>query len=263
MCQGLTLFVKDDNEENIIQREVMSIHDLEAYLFERYQHMEDQWEQKNVHNSLPHQNDEQYASQMEKRMRQCAKVDAESIFQLLLQHAPAIEEGPSQQQSIVSAKHNNTKENGSTVNNDTTTLTKRQFRQSLRALSTQIHYPTILPLAASMLLVGSSVGVISPIMPFVAEKLHLTSTHYGIVISSFALSKMMGNVPSAILVEWHGRKPYLVHSLWLVGLGVAGMGFSSSWMQLCICRMTVGLGVAAFTTASSKYFTLIFRLLVC
>lgn len=80
----------------------------------------------------------------------------------------------------------------------------------------------------------------------------MTSTHYGLVISSFAFSKMMGNVPSAILVERHGRKPYLVHSLWLVGLGAAGMGIADTWIQLSLCRMTVGMGVAALTTASSK-----------
>ena len=102
-----------------------------------------------------------------------------------------------------------------------------------------------------MLLVGTSVGITSPIMPFIAEKLHLAPTHYGAVVSSFALSKMLGNVPCAILVERHGRKPYLVHSLCLVGLGVAGMGVSGDWIQLSACRMTVGVGVAALTTAST------------
>lgn len=88
-------------------------------------------------------------------------------------------------------------------------------------------------------------------MPFLADKLDLTTTLYGIVVSSFALSKMLGNVPSAILVERHGRKPYLVHSLLAVGVGVAGMGLATDWMQLSVCRMVIGLGVASLTTAST------------
>ena len=34
----------------------------------------------------------------------------------------------------------------------------------------------------------------------------LTTGQYGMVVSSFAFAKMVGNVPSAILVERHGRK---------------------------------------------------------
>ena len=32
---------------------------------------------------------------------------------------------------------------------------------------------------------------------------------------------------------------------------MAGMGIAQDWMQLSFCRMTIGLGVAALTTAST------------
>jgi MFS family permease len=242
-------------ESNHSSHEEPTMHpsDLEAYLFQRYLRMEDQWNAKhndnfaNLYDNFDTEADDieqiqfqfKLAMEVHKRqqdritaMRECARRDAESIFQLLLPHVPS--------------------SSSTTTSPDTTiTLTKHQFYTSIQQLATQIHYPTILPLASSMLLVGSSVGVISPIMPFLAAKLDLTSSHYGIVVSSFALSKMLGNVPSAILVERHGRKPYLVHSLWLVGLGVAGLGLSNNWVELSLCRMTIGLGVAALTTAST------------
>ncbi|KAL9186705.1 hypothetical protein ACHAXT_005943 [Thalassiosira profunda] len=211
----------------IKEQETITEQDLAAYLFERYQRIEDEWIERNA--TSPHR-DEEGATQTTEKMQHRARADAACIFQLLLENAP------SEPMPAINAE---------------STLTKRQFQKSLRTLATQIDYSTILPLAASMLLVGSSVGVISPIMPFVAEQLQMSSTHYGVVVSSFALSKMLGNVPSAILVERHGRKPYLVHSLGLVGLGVAGMGVAGDWMQLSACRMTVGLGVAALTTAST------------
>lgn len=237
--------------DNLQQPFVMHQSDLESYLFQRYLRMEDQWNSK-YHNT--HVNEDiiddkldpsrviqlQLKRAMEVHqqqqirivnIRECAERDAASIFQLLLSTATSLS-------SI-----------DSTAN--TTTLTKQEFFTSIHNLATQIHYQTILPLAASMLLVGASVGVISPIMPFLAAKLDLTNSQYGTVVSSFALSKMLGNVPSAILVERHGRKPYLVHSLWFVGLGVAGLGLSNNWIELSACRMTIGLGVAALTTAST------------
>ena len=43
-------------------------------------------------------------------------------------------------------------------------------------------------------------------MPFVVQNLGLTAGEYGLVVSAFALAKMSGNIPSAVLVERHGRK---------------------------------------------------------
>ncbi|KAL7493768.1 hypothetical protein ACHAWT_002760 [Skeletonema menzelii] len=224
-------------KDSDLVREIMHIQDLEAYIYERYLHIDDQWKNRNTAAATTTitatvddlQTEEDEKSRLH-RIRQCAKTDATSIFQLILENI-----------EYQSVHHPRT----------STTITKDQFQQSIQILATKVQYSTILPLATSMLLVGSSVGVISPIMPFLADKLDLTTTLYGIVVSSFALSKMLGNVPSAILVERHGRKPYLVHSLWAVGLGVAGMGLATDWMQLSVCRMIIGLGVASLTTAST------------
>jgi len=262
--------IDSDRDTNIKieprDEEVVTVNDLEAYLLQRYQQIENQWKKNTTNAKKWSNNNNEYATTKTKtdkeseeafhqsstiieqrRMQQCAKEDASTIFQLLLQHAP-----PQQPSSSTTTNNNNyTTVLPTSTPTTTTTLTKHQFLTSLTSISTTIHHPTILPLATSMLLVGSSVGVISPIMPFVASSLQLSTTQYGMVISSFAFMKMMGNVPSAIVVEWHGRKPYLVYSLCVVGMGVMGMGVASDWMQLCVCRMTVGLGVAALTTAST------------
>ncbi len=232
--------MKNGNESSVEDsiREIMHIQDLEAYIYERYLHIDDQWKNRYTTTKTFTANDVDASLREEEeksrlhRIRQCAKTDAASIFQLILEN---VQDQPLHTSATASSS----------------TLTKDQFQQSIQTLATKVQYSTILPLATSMLLVGSSVGVISPIMPFLADKLDLTTTLYGIVVSSFALSKMLGNVPSAILVERHGRKPYLVHSLWAVGLGVAGMGLATDWMQLSLCRMIIGLGVASLTTAST------------
>jgi len=79
----------------------------------------------------------------------------------------------------------------------------------------------------------------------------LSTGEYGMVVSSFAFAKMVGNVPSAILVERHGRKPYLVYSLSLVGLSVFGISLAQSLEHLMLCRLVTGLGVAALSTAGT------------
>jgi len=113
----------------------------------------------------------------------------------------------------------------------------------------------VLPLTLSMLLVGSSVGVVTPAMPFVVQNIGLTAGQYGLVVSAFALAKMTGNIPSAVLVERHGRKPYLVYTMAMIAVGVGGIGLASSFEQLYLCRLFTGLGVAGLSTAATMTVT--------
>ena len=113
----------------------------------------------------------------------------------------------------------------------------------------------LLPITSSMLLVGSCVGMITPVMPYIVENLSLSTAEFGYVVSAFGLAKLLGNIPSAILVERHGRKPYLVYSLLFIGGGSAGIGFAGSLDQLLSCRMAIGFGVAALSTAATLSIT--------
>lgn len=130
-------------------------------------------------------------------------------------------------------------------------IPRQQFENKISDLASAIDYKRVLPISLSMLLVGSSVGIVSPVMPFVVEKLGLTSGEFGYVVSAFAAAKVAGNFPAAVLVDKHGRKPYLVYSLSLVAFGVGGIGLASSMEQLVLCRLITGFGVAALSTAST------------
>ena len=85
-------------------------------------------------------------------------------------------------------------------------LTQEELANTLKDTASSVDVKRILPLTLSMILVGSSVGVVTPAMPFVVQDLGLTAGEYGLVVSAFALAKMTGNIPSAVLVERHGRK---------------------------------------------------------
>jgi MFS family permease len=130
-------------------------------------------------------------------------------------------------------------------------IQKDAFTTQLLQKATKVDIKRTLPITISMLLVGSSVGIITPVMPFVVENLGLSPGQYGMVVSAFALAKMAGNVPSAILVERHGRKPYLVYSLTVIALGVGGMGLATNFEHLWACRLLTGAGVAALSTAAT------------
>ena len=130
-------------------------------------------------------------------------------------------------------------------------IQKHAFTSQLLAKATSVDIKRTLPITISMLLVGSSVGIIVPVMPFVVENLGLSPGQYGMVVSAFALAKMAGNVPSAILVERHGRKPYLVYSLSVIALGVGGIGLATNFEHLWVCRLLTGAGVAALSTAAT------------
>jgi len=92
-------------------------------------------------------------------------------------------------------------------------IDKQVFSSQLLAKASSVDMKRTLPITISMLLVGSSVGIITPVMPFVVENLGLTPGQYGMVVSAFAAAKMLGNVPSAVLVERHGRKVSNVNDL--------------------------------------------------
>lgn len=130
-------------------------------------------------------------------------------------------------------------------------ITKSEFRETMISMAETVDYRKTMPITVSMLMVGTSVGIISPVMPFVVESMGLTTGQYGLVVSAFALAKIAGNVPSAVLVERHGRKPYMVHSLSLIALGTGGIGLAYNFEQLYVCRLLVGIGVAALSSAST------------
>jgi MFS family permease len=127
-------------------------------------------------------------------------------------------------------------------------VAKAEFIKVILDRATSVDWKRTIPIGVSMLLVGASVGVVIPAMPFVVESLGLSTGQYGIVVSAFGLAKMFGNVPAAVGVERHGRKPYMTYSLALLAAGVGGIGFASSFEELYFCRLLTGLGVAALST---------------
>lgn len=175
----------------------------------------------------------------EGQRRAFAAVEADRILHVLQSH-------------IVPPATTTTK---TTTPDDRLAISQDEFCTSLQHMASTVDIRHTWPIVASMLLVGSSVGITTPAFPFVVQSLGLSTTQYGLVVSAFALAKLLGNVPSAILVERHGRKPYLTYSLAVLAVATAGVGVASSFEELYLTRLVAGVGVAAMSTGATLMMT--------
>lgn len=142
---------------------------------------------------------------------------------------------------------------GAKVDETHMVIPKNVFVDGLESIARKVD-PRVWSIAVSMLLTGTAVGMVVPVLPmFVCESLSGTSTHFGLVIGAFALSKMLANVPSAVMADTVGRKPVLATGMGLIAAGTAMVAFADSLSHLLIARFITGAGVAGFTTASTLY----------
>jgi MFS family permease len=186
-----------------------------------------------------------YSNKKEEQMKSFASLEAKRIIQLLKQQGlknddetlpPSLLLQQQQQQLQQQQQYQ---------------MEKHIFISKVNHLASKIDTTHTIPISLSMLLVGSSVGIVIPIMPYVVSNLGLSAGQYGMVVSSFAFAKLFANVPSAVMVEAHGRKPYLVYSMVIIAFGVGGIGLADQFEHLVLCRFMTGIGVSALSTAAT------------
>eukprot|EP00522_Entomoneis_paludosa_P001923 CAMPEP_0172471414 /NCGR_PEP_ID=MMETSP1065-20121228/67805_1 /TAXON_ID=265537 /ORGANISM="Amphiprora paludosa, Strain CCMP125" /LENGTH=658 /DNA_ID=CAMNT_0013229509 /DNA_START=125 /DNA_END=2101 /DNA_ORIENTATION=+ len=134
-------------------------------------------------------------------------------------------------------------------------VSKQEFIEVLRNKASSVDLKRTWPITSSMILIGASVGVITPAMPFVVEQMGLNASEYGLIVSAFGLARMLGNVPSAVAIEKWGRRPFMIHSLSLIALGVGGIGWASTFEELYLCRLMTGVGVSLLGGAATLMVT--------
>lgn len=135
-------------------------------------------------------------------------------------------------------------------------ITLAQYKARLKYLGEQLD-PRIWPIAASFFLTGTSLGIVVPCMPLLVSELGITPSQFGFVISSFALAKLISNIPSTHYVDIVGRKPLMVAGLGMCALGLGGIGISLypgfGYPWIILCRVVSGVGVSAFVSGSFMY----------
>ena len=127
-------------------------------------------------------------------------------------------------------------------------ITWAEFEKSILEEASTVD-TTVYPLAGCMVAAGLSVGTIMPVMPIIVHDLGLGPAEFGLAVSAFGATKLVGNVPAASLVETVGRRPLLVGGLMLTGGGFAGIALADGTLGLAAARALTGVGVAGLMTS--------------
>ena len=111
----------------------------------------------------------------------------------------------------------------------------------------------LLMISISTVLVMAGQGVISPILPLFAKEFGVGAAAVGLTLSSFALARLILNVPLGLLSDRYGRRMLLVSGPIVTGIGMVGSGFSQNIEQLLLWRFIAGAGSALYMTGAMIY----------
>lgn len=113
----------------------------------------------------------------------------------------------------------------------------------------------LLGISLATVLVMSGQGVISPVLPLFALQLGADVASVGLTLSSFALARLLLNVPLGIAADRHGRRALLVGGPLLGAAGMVGSGLAEGVPELLVWRGVAGAGSAMYMTAAQTYLT--------
>ncbi|HJM75721.1 MAG TPA: MFS transporter [Dehalococcoidia bacterium] len=111
----------------------------------------------------------------------------------------------------------------------------------------------LLMISISTVLVMAGQGVISPILPLFAQEFGVGAAAIGLTLSTFALARLILNVPLGILSDRYGRRMLLVSGPIITGIGMVGSGLSQNIEQLLVWRFIAGAGSAFYMTGAMIY----------
>jgi len=129
------------------------------------------------------------------------------------------------------------------------------LRPIKRALGPLLEHEQLMMISISTVLVMAGQGVISPVLPLFAEELGVGAAMIGLTLSSFALARLILNVPLGILSDRYGRRMLLVSGPLVTAFGMVGSGFAGDIYTLLAWRFVAGAGSAMYMTGAQIYLT--------
>jgi DHA1 family multidrug resistance protein-like MFS transporter len=114
-----------------------------------------------------------------------------------------------------------------------------------------------LPIILNLSLVSGFVvlgfSIIAPVLPQYALSFSISVALTGWAISSFALARMVTDVPAGFLADRFSRKRIMVAGLVLIFLSSIFSGMASNYLWLILGRVIQGIGSALYVTASTTW----------
>src|SRR5580693_10211793 len=103
----------------------------------------------------------------------------------------------------------------------------------------------LVAIAASVLVVGLDLTVLSLALPTIAVALHASTGDLQWISDAYSLVIAAAILPAGLLGDRYGRKKLLVTALVLFGLSSAACAFATSTGELIAARAVLGIGAAA------------------
>ena len=112
---------------------------------------------------------------------------------------------------------------------------------------------TVLNLSLVTLLVLLGLSMVSPILPTYAESFQVSYTLVGFVVSSFAVTRMILDIPAGLLSRKFDKKKIMISGLVILSVSSVVAGFAPDYITLVIARMIEGAGSALYVTTATVY----------
>ena len=138
----------------------------------------------------------------------------------------------------------------SRTSNRTEEMSYDEFKRIITDLAEE-RDPRVYPVAGTLLIAGTAVGVILPVMPVLVNSIGLSQGQFGVIVASFGLSKLLVNIPAATMTDIYGRRNIMVGGLGLISCGMLGFAFASSFEHMVMSRLLTGCGVSALITGAT------------
>jgi len=119
--------------------------------------------------------------------------------------------------------------------------------------STEGNLLTVLNLSLVTFLVLLGLSMVAPILPTYAESFQVSYTLVGFVVSSFAVMRMVLDMPAGLLSRRYDKKRIMILGLLLISVSSVLAGFAPDYITLVIARMIEGAGSALYVTTATVF----------
>lgn len=114
-------------------------------------------------------------------------------------------------------------------------------------------YEQVVAICVSTVLIMAGQGVVAPVLSLYAKTFGVGIGSAGLVLTAFALARLIFNVPFGMLADRHGRRLLLVGGPVLGGIGMLGSAYADSFPVLLAFRFVAGMGSAMYMTGAQIY----------
>jgi DHA1 family multidrug resistance protein-like MFS transporter len=112
---------------------------------------------------------------------------------------------------------------------------------------------TVLNLSVVTFLVLLGLSMVAPILPSYAESFQVNYTLVGFVISSFAVTRMILDIPAGLLSRQHDKKQIMILGLTLIVISSIMAAQAPDYFVLVVARMIEGAGSALYVTSATVF----------